>query len=77
MLRSVALTLMFLTAAGAAVAHPGHIGELAGHNHWIAGAAVGLAAAIALWAGLRRRKARRDPAVKAKRAGDAKETSKT
>jgi len=32
-----------------AVAHIGHLGEVAGHGHWVAGAALGAAAAIALW----------------------------
>lgn len=34
---------------GAASAHVGHLGELAGHDHWVAGAAVGAAAAITIW----------------------------
>ncbi|MEM8553367.1 MAG: DUF6732 family protein [Pseudomonadota bacterium] len=53
-----ALTLMPLVAS----AHPGHIAEAAGHNHWVAGAAIGLAAAITLWAGLKAIKGRRSEA---------------
>ncbi len=34
-------------AAGPALAHPGHLGELAGHSHWIALGALVAAAAIA------------------------------
>ncbi len=38
---------------GMAVAHVGHLGEVAGHSHWIALGAIGLAGAIAVWAGLK------------------------
>lgn len=37
-------------------AHVGHLGELASHDHWIAGAAIGAAAAIALWGALKGKK---------------------
>jgi hypothetical protein len=43
-------TLLAGTAAGPAVAHPGHLTELAGHNHWIAGAAIAVAVLISAWA---------------------------
>ncbi|MEM8956524.1 MAG: DUF6732 family protein [Pseudomonadota bacterium] len=60
MLSRVVPTLILLATAGfsarPAAAHLGHFGEVAGHSHWIAGAALGLAAAIALWAGTRGRK---------------------
>ncbi|MFO6464550.1 DUF6732 family protein [Jannaschia sp. KMU-145] len=39
-----AVLAFFLTTASAA-AHPGHIGDLAGHDHWVLGAGLG---AIAL-----------------------------
>ena len=39
----------FLASASAAVAHPGHIAEVAGHAHWIGLAAAGAAAVIAGW----------------------------
>jgi len=38
--------------AGTAHAHLGHIGDLAGHSHWIGLGAVGLAGAIAVAAAL-------------------------
>ncbi len=38
--------LFVLFAAGAAQAHPGHLVDAAGHNHWVAGAAIGAAIAI-------------------------------
>lgn len=46
----------FLTVfAGPALAHPGHLAGLAGHDHWVAGAAIGLAAALGLWGALKGR----------------------
>ena len=36
-------------AAGAANAHVGHLGELAGHDHWVAAGAIGAAIAVAGW----------------------------
>ena len=35
--------------ASPALAHGGHLGALAGHDHWVAGAAIGLGIAIAAW----------------------------
>ena len=53
-MRLPVLTLIFaLLGAWPALAHPGHLAEVAGHNHWLAGAALGAAAAIALWAALK------------------------
>lgn len=37
-------------------AHVGHLGEMAGHDHWVAGAAIGAAAAITLWGVLKGKK---------------------
>ncbi len=42
--------LPFLLLPGAASAHVGHLGDVAGHDHWLAGAALGAAALGALWA---------------------------
>lgn len=41
-----------------AQAHVGHLGGLAGHDHWIAGIAIGAAAGIAIWGAL---KGKQDP----------------
>ena len=44
------------TAAGFAApaqAHVGHLGEVAGHGHWLGAAAIGAAIAIGLWQGLK------------------------
>ena len=30
-------------------AHIGHLGDVAGHDHWVAGAAIGIAVAAGLW----------------------------
>lgn len=43
------LTVIFLFAGSSAFAHPGHWAEVAGHGHWIAGAAIALAGLAALW----------------------------
>ncbi|WP_108259699.1 DUF6732 family protein [Mangrovicoccus ximenensis] len=46
---------VLVSAPGAALAHPGHLADLAGHSHWVAGAAVGAAILVGLWAGLKGR----------------------
>jgi hypothetical protein len=43
------MTVMFILTGGAAAAHPGHLIEVAGHNHWVGGAAIGLAILAGLW----------------------------
>ena len=43
------LTLTFGLMATSATAHPGHLIELAGHDHWAAGVAIGLAGLAGLW----------------------------
>ncbi len=43
------MTLVFAGLAGPALAHPTHIIDVAGHNHWLAAAAIAAAAAAALW----------------------------
>jgi hypothetical protein len=42
----VTLTILILLYPGIALAHVGHIGELAGHGHWIALGALGLAVGV-------------------------------
>ena len=51
----LALTLLL---PGSAMAHVGHIAEVAGHSHWIAGATIGLAVLVGLWG---KRKDRTEP----------------
>ncbi|MEP3299694.1 MAG: DUF6732 family protein [Pseudoruegeria sp.] len=50
--------LLFIAAPGAVSAHSGHLVDVAGagHDHWVAGAALGTAAAITLWAALKGKK---------------------
>ncbi len=45
-------------SATPAAAHIGHIGEAAGHDHWIAGIAIGVAVGVGLWGAL---KGKKDP----------------
>ena len=53
--------------AGPALADPGHIGLLNGHDHWVAGIAVGAAIGVSIWGALKeRRKAGKKKAKAAK-----------
>ena len=55
--------LSFLFAGLPALAHPGHLGELAGHGHWTAlGAVVAAAALAALLAKLKADASKEDEA---------------
>ena len=47
------LTLVFAAAGQSAAAHPGHLADLAGHDHWVAGAAIGLSVLAGLWGALK------------------------
>ncbi|GGL68874.1 DUF6732 family protein [Wenxinia marina] len=49
---------VLLLAAGPAAAHPGHLAGVAGHDHWVAGAAIGLAIALGLWGALKGRESK-------------------
>lgn len=51
-MRILTLLVASLTA-GSAHAHPGHLIELAGHNHWLAGVALGGAIAAGIWGALK------------------------
>lgn len=48
MLRMTSI-LLFLLLASPALAHTGHLAGLAGHDHWVAGAAIGLAVLVGIW----------------------------
>jgi hypothetical protein len=39
-----------------ALAHLGHVGAVAGHDHWVAGAAIGAAVALGVWGWMKGRK---------------------
>ena len=56
-MRAILSTILIFTASGAA-AHPGHWADLAGHDHWVAGAAIGLAGLAAIWGALKGTKER-------------------
>lgn len=47
------LTVLFILTGGAAAADPGHLIELAGHDHWVGGAAIGLAILAGIWGALK------------------------
>ncbi|MEM9393681.1 MAG: DUF6732 family protein [Pseudomonadota bacterium] len=64
MLRPVPTLALFLLWCGApARAHPGHLETLAGHDHWIAGAAIGLSIALGIWGALKGKKERQNNPV--------------
>ncbi len=46
-------TTALMAAPGTVLAHTGHVADLAGHDHWVAGAAIGLAIALGLWGALK------------------------
>ena len=49
----ISLILIASLIAGTAHAHVGHLGEVAGHDHWVAGAAIGIAIGIGLWGAIK------------------------
>ncbi|MDF1607628.1 hypothetical protein PZ897_05510 [Hoeflea sp. YIM 152468] len=50
-MRTLVYSLIFsIPGASLALAHGGHVGELAGHSHWVGWAAAAAAGAIAAWA---------------------------
>ena len=61
-MKGAAMTRMFITftlllSASPALAHVGHLGQFAGHDHWVAGAALGAALAVSVWGALKGKKA--------------------
>lgn len=66
------LTLIALLASTAtANAHIGHLGEVAGHGHWLALGALGIAIGLAGWAALNGKK--NDEEVEAEEEPEAQE----
>lgn len=49
----ITLICILTLVAQSAAAHPGHLVEAAGHNHWIAGAAIGIAIVVGVWGALK------------------------
>ncbi|MFT6168954.1 MAG: hypothetical protein ACJAR9_001069 [Celeribacter sp.] len=62
------VTVIFTLIAAPALAHVGHVGELAGHDHVVAGIALGAAVGIAIWGAV---KGKKDAAAEAESEGDA------
>ncbi|MCK0121131.1 hypothetical protein MWU61_11325 [Loktanella sp. F6476L] len=52
----IILTLLLAIAGSSVQAHPGHLADLAGHDHWIAGAAIGLAILTGIYGALKGKK---------------------
>ena len=43
------LSLLLFLSANPALAHVGHLGDLASHDHWVAAGALGVAGLVAVW----------------------------
>lgn len=54
------LSVILVVFASAAQAHPGHLADVAGHDHWVAGAAIGLAILTSIYGALKGRKEKAD-----------------
>lgn len=52
-MRSLLLSVILAGGATAAHAHPGHLADLAGHDHWVAGAAIAIAILTGLYGALK------------------------
>lgn len=70
------LAVLVTLSASAAWSHPGHLAGLAGHDHWVAGAAIGLAIALGLYGALKGKTSNPEAAEAQSedRAGEATET---
>ncbi|MEP5154044.1 DUF6732 family protein [Planktotalea sp.] len=55
-MKSILTACVFTFLASAAMAHPGHLAEVAGHGHWLGAAALGAAIALGAWAALKGKK---------------------
>ena len=55
------LTIVLAVIGTPAAAHIGHLSGLAGHDHWIAGIAIGAAIGVGLWGALKGRKEDPEP----------------
>ena len=56
MIRLFSIAAFFAAMSAAAMAHPGHIADVAGHSHWLGWAAVAGAGLLAAWLGKKNRK---------------------
>lgn len=55
-MKSIFVACAITVLASAAMAHPGHLAEVAGHGHWLGAAALGAAIALGAWAALKGKK---------------------
>jgi len=67
------LIFTLLPLANTAHAHPGHLADAAGHDHWAAGIAIGLAGLAAILGALKDRKDRAQAEEETQEATDAEE----
>jgi len=74
-IRSITAVAVLALAPGAALAHPGHVTEVAGHGHWLGAAAIGAAIAVGLWQALKARAERRARQADAAETGEALQDS--
>ncbi|MBB5721033.1 hypothetical protein FHS72_000640 [Loktanella ponticola] len=66
------LTLLLVSAGTGAQAHPGHLADVAGHDHWVAGAAIGLAILTGIYGALKgRKKTDSEPELELEEEGEA------
>lgn len=52
----IRLSFFLALLAAPAYAHVGHLGGMAGHDHWIAGIAIGVAVGVGIWGALKGKK---------------------
>ena len=57
------LPLIVIPLSTPAFAHPGHWADVAGHDHWVAGAAIGLAGLAAIWGAFKGKRAKDEAKV--------------
>ena len=55
-MKSISIACLVTLCGTAAMAHPGHLAEVAGHGHWLGAAALGAAIALGAWAALKGKK---------------------
>lgn len=55
------ITFFAIFWAQGAFAHPGHLIEAAGHDHWLAGVAIGAAIAAGIWGALKGQRDEEEP----------------
>lgn len=66
------LTVFAILLASPAAAHPGHLGGLGGHDHWVAGIAIGAAVGVSIWGILKERRKKAGKHGLARKAGSDK-----